>query len=648
MALVTIRRRAPRAEDVPTQRSALATAGCWGLLALVSACAAWLMWQHLESAPEPSSALAVFWSQGQVLPLPLLRLVAPLVLVVGLRLSRTLERDTWMVLWAMLAPWPLAGLTWLADLPTLVAAWLLPLPWVWLRLWPLAAGGSVLLHRARWATRNDLRSLLARPSRSQAAPARPAGLPPAQALLLGLSHRDWIAVRSLPAHKELGGVLIVGRPRSGKGLLAVSQLLGAWEHRSIVATDLKGELHAATAGYRSGLGKIVVLDPTGVGHRFDPLAERETEDELYRAAQDILHVDGEGDGQAFTERASSMLAAVFVAAKREAVPCLPYARELIRLGLRQAAERLDSIDPLLCQQLLADRLDDADWESRFLTGSWQTLVSRAWPLLTERVVRTFGGSDFRPADLLGEEPVSVYLRLTERDMRGLRPLLRLVWETLLNDLVAHYDRRGGADCHPVLLLLDEAARFAVPSLPDYAATVPGRGVSLWVAVQSLSQLDGVYGRAGALALRDSLESQVFYRPSELATAQFLEERLGQVSAYARSYSHTRDGSRDSEGRAERPVPLLVAQDILQMPAGDVIALHRDLPPARLHRASWLEHPALVARCGLPAPAIATLPAAPTLPDRGERRTHDALLGEAAEEPGHGAEQLDLDALQETW
>jgi len=71
-------------------------------------------------------------------------------------------------------------------------------------------------------------------------------------------------------------------------------------------TGLKGELHAATAGWRSRSGKVIVLDPTGVGHRFDPLADRDTEDDLYRAAQDILHVDGEGDGQAFTERAASM------------------------------------------------------------------------------------------------------------------------------------------------------------------------------------------------------------------------------------------------------------------------------------------------------------------------------------------------------
>jgi hypothetical protein len=41
-------------------------------------------------------------------------------------------------------------------------------------------------------------------------------------------------------------------------------------------------------------------------------------------------------------------------------------------------------------------------------------------------VRTFGGSDFRAADLLGAEPISLYPWLNERDMRGLKPLLKLV------------------------------------------------------------------------------------------------------------------------------------------------------------------------------------------------------------------------------
>ncbi len=606
MSLITIRRRVPESSEASADFGDWAKI-CIALTAvLASVVGAQIIWHQAGGPDDPVRALDVLLGHDLLDTRALASLLAPLALYTGLCLTRRLDPRVWTLVWAAGAPWALLACTWLVPRPFLVAAWLLPLPWVWCGIWPLNGQRAAPLHRARWATRRDLRALVARPTND--------GLPPTEGLVLGRHDRDWLVVRAQPQHRELGGMLVVGRPRSGKGLLGVTQLLGAWEHRSMVCTDLKGDLHTATAGWRAQHGRIVVLDPTGVGQRFDPLAERETEDDLYRAAQDILHVAGEGDGQAFTERAASMLAALFVAAKREGIPCLPYARELIRLGLRSAGERLDRVDPLLCQQLLADRLDEADWESRFLTGSWQTLVSRTWPLLTERVVRTFGGSDFRPADLLGDEPISVYLRLTERDMRGLKPLLKLVWETLLNELVAHYDGTGGAGCHPVLLLLDEAARFAVPSLPEYAATVPGRGISLWVAVQSLSQLEGVYGRAGALALREALESQVFYRPSDLATAQFLEERLGQVSAYAHSVSHGQDGGRSSEGRSERPVALLTAQEVLQLPAEQVLLFHRDRPPGRQQRADWRTVPALRTRQGLAVPAIGELPAVPPLPD----------------------------------
>src|SRR5207248_3669708 len=105
---------------------------------------------------------------------------------------------------------------------------------------------------------------------------------------------------------------------------------------------------------------------------------------------------------------------------------------------------------------------------------------------------------------------------------------------LIDELTTTYDTNQGRGCNPVLLLIDEAGRTAIPSLSDHATTVVGRGISLWMAVQSLSQLEAVYGKARSQVLRDNMESQIYYRPTDLATAKYLEARLGDASAYAHS------------------------------------------------------------------------------------------------------------------
>ena len=81
---------------------------------------------------------------------------------------------------------------------------------------------------------------------------------------------------------------------------------------------------------------------------------------------------------------------------------------------------------------------------------------------------------------------------------------------------------------PILALVDEAGITPIPVLPRRANTVNGRGVSLWVAVQSLAQLEGSYGRSGAYALREGMRSHVFYRPADMVTATHLEQRVGRT------------------------------------------------------------------------------------------------------------------------
>ena len=92
-------------------------------------------------------------------------------------------------------------------------------------------------------------------------------------------------------------------------------------------------------------------------------------------------------------------------------------------------------------------------------------------------------------------------------------------------------------------------------LADHSTTVVGRGVSLWIAVQSLSQLDAVYGKVRAQVLRDNMESQIYYRPSNQETAEYLERCLGRTSEYAHSQT-VRDGTKTSQGFRNRGCPYL--------------------------------------------------------------------------------------------
>jgi type IV secretion system protein VirD4 len=452
---------------------------------------------------------------------------------------------------------------------------------------------SAALHHARFAAIHELTDLLTTRADNPA-------------LLLGISHfHRLLRVRPIETRRELGNMLIVAPTGGGKGLLAVSQLL-TWQH-SVIVNDIKGDLYTQTAGYRSRVGKVSVIDPTGIGNCFDPLLGKHTEDELLSAATYLLYQPDEGEGKIFTQRATGMLTQLFLAAREERAPPLLYVRYMTRLGLPQAAARLNAINPDLVTQFLDVPYSEANFADRFLLSAWGTLTARLRPLLTETVIQSLAGNDFSASELMTSDvPITLYLRWTERDLLALSPLVRLLWGTLIGDLLITYDNRKGGNCHPVLLLIDEAGRTAIPSLADHATTVRGRGISLWVAIQDLNQLDAVYGRERAHVLRNNMESQIYYRPNDQDTADFLSRCLGRKSDYAHSQT-LREGEETSEGRMEQGIPLLTAWEIKQLRDEDIIGFHRQLPPFRAKRMDWRRVPTLVTRQAIPPPQLSPLP-----------------------------------------
>ncbi len=199
---------------------------------------------------------------------------------------------------------------------------------------------SAELHTARFSHPHELEPLVSERWHNNEA-----------GLFLGTSaFNQVLSVRPTTERRELGNLLVTAPTRGGKGLLAVSQLL-TWPH-SVIVNDIKGDLYQQTAGYRSTLGPVYVVNPDGYGHRYDPLAGKETEDALYGAAHHMLFVPNESD-PVFTQREMVMLTQILRAARAEGAPPFAFARQCDHDGLKATTAKLDTISADLAKRFLS-------------------------------------------------------------------------------------------------------------------------------------------------------------------------------------------------------------------------------------------------------------------------------------------------------
>jgi type IV secretion system protein VirD4 len=451
------------------------------------------------------------------------------------------------------------------------------------------------LHNARFAHLHELKNLL-----SDKLNEKPS-------LLLGISRFNQVLrVTSTEKRRELGNVLITAPTRGGKSIALETQLR-VWPH-SVIVNDPKGELFTKTAGYRLD-NEIYVFDPTGKGHRHDPLLGKTTEDDLYAVAKTLLHEPTEKD-PVFTQKATKMLTLLFLAARIRGYSPFPFVSDVSKYGINTLAKTISNIDAEIANRLLDGEYNpNKDYsEHKFLIDSWESLTARLYPFLTETVIRSLAGSDFSISDLLlSEKPVTIYLRWPESKLLALQPLIKLIWGNFIEELTAVYDNTNNKEiCRPVLLLVDEAGICPIPELQKHVTTVNGRGISFMIAIQALSQLDAIYGKYHASTIRNNMESQIYYRQADLETAQYLKERLGDKSGFAHSNT-THEGQETSAGESEREIPLMSAQEIMQMSDEEIIGFHRGLRPFRAKRMDWRRFPLLEHRQHIPPPPLPILP-----------------------------------------
>lgn len=165
---------------------------------------------------------------------------------------------------------------------------------------------------------------------------------------------------------------------------------------------------------------------------------------------------------------------------------------------------------------------------------------------------------------------------------------------LLYSQLFHFCLGGHAESergYPIYFLLDEFGHATVPDFPAIVTTTRQRRVAIAIVLQSLSQLEERYGRAGAETVRNGgIATQLYYPGMDIGTAQMLERTMGTL----------RKEYRDSEGKLHVVnEPLLSAHGLRTLDDGNVLLLHSNKPPALLRLVPYFRQAELARRTSLP-------------------------------------------------
>lgn len=410
-------------------------------------------------------------------------------------------------------------------------------------------------------------------------------LPPTAFLLSSRGRRRIAAPETLAARHGL----VLGGSGVGKSRGYFLPNAALRRDASLVCADPKNELWTLTSGVHREAWRFAPTDPDASrGFNWIPLCADARIAEL--AARALV----ESGQTARTEQAWLDLEAAFLAAVFAHASTLPDPTPL-------AAYRLFTEQPLdaLMRALRGSPSSAAREQavvlagtSERMRGSYVPVVAARLQFLRDPAVRRFTSAERTAPDFgaLRRRPVALYWCLHESDVARLRPLTSLFFTLLLDAATRSTTPVARAEI-PLVMLLDEFAQMTVPNFDSVASVARGRGVSLWLGLQSLSQLDDRYGPARARTILANMATKVVLSGLDVDACEWVSRTLGESTRRDSRESRHRRGlgplvSGTSTAEAEHARRLLTPDEVRRMPEGEAIVVSANRRPMRLKRDTW--------------------------------------------------------------
>ena len=380
--------------------------------------------------------------------------------------------------------------------------------------------------------------------------------------------------------------LLAAPTRSGKGVGAVIPNLLSYQG-SMVVLDIKQEAFDITSKWRSRLGPTYLFNPFAEDlrtHRWNPFAyvrdEATHRTSDLQAIADCLYKDPPNQDPFWATMARS----TFVASASLLFDCwadglskgLPKDDGYPTLG---AIYRLLSGDGADLKTHLKSvlQLPYVSQETRIAFANVTTLADQTFtsviastqaPLLilaNPILDNATSGNDFWLPDLR-RRVQSIYVGISPSKLTEAASLLNLFFNQAIKLNVDVTPDKDATLRHPCLFMLDEFTTLGrVDVMVDGVAFFAGYNVRVFCVIQSLSQLDAVYGPDKARSMITNLACQMVYTPREQRDANEYSEMLGYTTQRKRQRTRSRggfgQGSSVSLAEVEEKRALMLPQEL---------------------------------------------------------------------------------------
>lgn len=341
---------------------------------------------------------------------------------------------------------------------------------------------------------------------------------------------------------EEGNVVVIGGNGSGKSAGIAKPTLRMWQG-AICATDVKGELSDYYVNLSEALGQngiairpFIIFDPTEMdGPSYDPfwwLLKDDTNNlvnNIQEIALAIIPIQPEERDPFWTESERGVLAGALLYYFQIGLSFSETICRILEVPLSVLCEELSQCNDVRVRILIGQMAEmkketiasiDRGLRNKIMLFAVDPYISHAFRGIRE------GANCFNWDDL---NEHNIFLRIPADKMDQWSCAINLLYTQLIRYLERRPEKytASGANNIQTLLLMDEFARFGkLEMITSAMSTLRSKNVNICIMIQSVAQLDSIYGQYERRVIFDNCQYKAILRADDAETGKYLSDLIG--------------------------------------------------------------------------------------------------------------------------